>query len=101
MEYHQCCETPNIQKNQNANRDKWLQCNNCDHSTNLPAYASEGEYIAIWNEDFKPTYEELAAKVAELEGELDVFHCIVSESQGVAGYHLNGDIATWDELLQC
>lgn len=25
---------------------------------------------------------------------------IINESQGVIGYHLNGEIATWDELLK-
>ena len=32
------------------------------------------------------------------EGVIDI-RAIVNESEGVAGYHLNGDIAKWDEIL--
>lgn len=55
--------------------------------------------MTLWNEDIKPSYEELEARVASLSHQLQVFLDIVSESQGVAGYHLNGDVAEWDELL--
>lgn len=53
----------------------------------------------MWNDDVKPSYEALEAKVASLSRQLDVFEAIVSDSHGVAGYHLNGDVAEWDELL--
>ena len=39
------------------------------------------------------------SRIAELEHRLQVFENIVSESDGVTDYHLNGDVATWDELL--
>lgn len=38
-------------------------------------------------------------QIATLKSRLDAFEAIVSESDGVAGYHLNGEVATWDELL--
>lgn len=34
--------------------------------------------------------------LAQLVAELDE---LISESHGVAGLHLNGDVAPWDELL--
>jgi len=45
-------------------------------------------------------------RIAELEKERDEYHAMVvytggimEESVGVAGWHLNGDIAEWDELF--
>ena len=37
-------------------------------------------------------------KIAELETKLNEFYNIVNESVGVAGFHLNGEIATWEYL---
>ena len=51
-------------------------------------------------------FESAAAKIAELEEERNEYHAMVvymgaimDESEGVAGYHLNGDIAKWDDLF--
>jgi len=30
---------------------------------------------------------------------LDALEALISESQGVTGWHLNGDAATWEEVL--
>ncbi len=38
------------------------------------------------------------SNIAELVRVLQGIHGIINESSGVAGYHLNGDIATWEEL---
>ncbi|MEH6566205.1 MAG: hypothetical protein V7756_12825 [Halopseudomonas sp.] len=38
------------------------------------------------------------ARIAELESALNGVLEIVSKSTGVAGYHLNGDVALWDEF---
>jgi len=50
-------------------------------------------------------YRELAQKVADreaeierLRAELEAYRKIARNSNGVAGWHLNGDIATWEEL---
>lgn len=50
-------------------------------------------------------YRELGAKCAALESQNDRLRAglqavadLIAESDGVAGLHLNGDIATWDEL---
>ncbi len=37
-------------------------------------------------------------RVGKLEGALGGLLAIVNDSNGVDGYHLNGDIATWDEF---
>lgn len=35
-----------------------------------------------------------------LDGMLTDIHSLMAESYGVAGLHLNGDVATWDELSE-
>lgn len=46
----------------------------------------------------KPEDARLLAAAPELLECLQHIQGIVSESQGVAGWHLNGQIASWDEL---
>ena len=41
----------------------------------------------------------LRGYVNNLEDGLKAMQSIINESVGVAGYHLNGNLATWDELL--
>jgi hypothetical protein len=43
--------------------------------------------------------ERLAGELATLRQLAEEILALVSESTGVAGLHLNGDIAPWDELL--
>lgn len=38
-------------------------------------------------------------RIVELEAQVSDFMSIVSESDGVVGYYLNRNIATWEELL--
>jgi hypothetical protein len=40
------------------------------------------------------------ADYGRLRRALDAVQALIDESQGVCGLHLNGDIATWEELLQ-
>lgn len=40
------------------------------------------------------------AKIEELTRGLAAVESLISESEGVAGLHRNGDIAPWDELLE-
>lgn len=42
---------------------------------------------------------ELDAKTEALTGLVDDIDGLAGESDGVAGLHLNGDVATWGELL--
>jgi len=39
------------------------------------------------------------ARVAELEKKDEQVCALIAESQGVDGLHLNGDVATWEELM--
>ena len=62
-----------------------------------------GSYIVT---DNNTVISELNKRIAELEKERDEYHAMVvymgaimDESEGVAGYHLNGDIAKWDDLF--
>jgi hypothetical protein len=41
---------------------------------------------------------EAADKITQLQTALDHYQEIARNSTGVAGWHQNGDIATWDEL---
>lgn len=54
----------------------------------------------------KLSYEELEAKCAALAAENAVMHetieavlSVADNSSGIAGWHLNGVIATWEEIL--
>lgn len=42
--------------------------------------------------------QEAAAEIERLRKGLAAVDALIRESGGVAGLHLNGDIATWDEL---
>ncbi len=37
--------------------------------------------------------------VFQVEYFLDALRTIIQESRGIDGYHLNGDIATWEEII--
>lgn len=54
----------------------------------------------------KPTYEELEARCAALAAEntglnsvIEAVRGVANESIGIAGWHKNGEIATWEEIL--
>lgn len=49
-------------------------------------------------ESLRQERDKLRARVAELEAALQGMLDIVADSRGVAGYHLNGDTAEWDEF---
>ncbi|MGQ5735346.1 hypothetical protein ACUNI2_26670 [Serratia sp. IR-2025] len=41
----------------------------------------------------------LAVENAEMRGAIDAAIVVAHQSSGIAGWHLNGDIAGWDEIL--
>lgn len=54
----------------------------------------------------KPSYEELEARCVELAAEnaglntvIQAVRGVADQSSGIAGWHLNGEIATWEEIL--
>lgn len=68
--------------------------------------SKNGDVIAVVIADFSEgvTREDLAANAAliaaapELYSALESLLSVVKDSTGVSGYHLNGDIAAWDEF---
>lgn len=46
----------------------------------------------------QPLVDEKDALLRQALKALEDFVCIIKDSQGVKGYHLNGDIAEWDEF---
>ena len=42
----------------------------------------------------------LRAEVERLREAVDAVFTLIADSHGVAGLHLNGDVAPWDELLR-
>lgn len=69
-------------------------CFKCDFSPLLEDAPSKDFAIKSWN---SRVYENEEAE--HLRKQLDIFYDIVDNSNGVSGYHLNGDVASWDELL--
>ena len=68
-----------------------------DRIMNSNIAKSEAEWWA------KGEIERLRGRLALLEGELkglDAVQDLINNSYGVAGLHLNGDVAPWDELLE-
>lgn len=56
---------------------------------------ADSAYIAAANPE---TVLKLIRRVRELEAAVNEIRAIASDSEGVAGWHLNGEIARWDEL---
>lgn len=67
---------------------------------------SLGKFKRARENEMLETLQTQSERIAELEKERDECHAMVvymgaimDESEGVAGYHLNGDIAKWDDLF--
>lgn len=60
-------------------------------SERLEKLHSQLKEVERENEALKRNLQEANTYIADVED-------IISQSQGVAGYHLNGDIAYWDEF---
>ena len=81
----------------------------CEAGINMPAnYTFECinhfvHHIANY-EDLEALALGMASKLEKLEKHanalVDDLHCLINESDGVAGLHLNGNIANWDELTK-
>ncbi|EOS9250420.1 hypothetical protein ACNPU0_001818 [Escherichia coli] len=44
-------------------------------------------------------YQQLAAENAAMHETIEAVRSVADNSSGIAGWHLNGDIATWEEIL--
>lgn len=70
--------------------------------TDLSKMSAEYPGAVDWTGSSAETAQDELAKLRErvkvLEGALDGLLAIIGDSRGVTGYHLNGDIAEWDEF---
>lgn len=49
--------------------------------------------------DLQDHLQQLAAENVGLRETVEAVRCVADNSSGIAGWHLNGDIATWGEIL--
>lgn len=59
-----------------------------------------GSYTAPICKEAANRIEELEEKLGKAEKGLESVFNLINDSVGVAGLHLNGDVALWDSLLQ-
>lgn len=64
-----------------------------DLISNLKAKIAQSDALYI------KKIERLELRVQQLESIIDEFADLVNNSDGVYGLHLNGDLATWKELM--
>ena len=69
-----------------------------DAHTNFVAEVADSALDVI--RGYEHEVERLQARVQELEAALAAVRNLINNSEGVAGLHLNGDVAPWDELLK-
>jgi hypothetical protein len=94
-------------------------CDNCFHKRGSACYRTkeicQSDFdprlglIALDHEAWEPNYETLQLQLQQKEKELeevkrhleklvDSINCLINESQGVYGLHLNGDPVPWNDL---
>lgn len=73
----------------------------------LQRYSVYSSITDPWGFEIKPQSDgqfvdadDAVKYIAELKNLLNDFALIINESEGVAGYHLNGEVAKWDDLLE-
>lgn len=71
-------------------------------------YVAYGDYATLFSElelvkadrdAQQKRADALAVENAEMRGAIDAAIVVAHQSSGIAGWHLNGDIAGWDEIL--
>ncbi len=86
----------------NATKYKWQQCG--DNNSFVYALNDKGvnDFCFVVQAGNKPEKEKeiatLACAAPQLLEALEDLMAIAKESRGIAGYHLNGAIADWDEF---
>lgn len=78
--------------------DAWLNTDGDDISGSYVKYA---DYMALATKlDLaERACAELAAENAAMHETIEAVRSVADNSSGIAGWHLNGDIATWEEIL--
>lgn len=62
-------------------------------------FAMVGYYMAAEIEKLRAQRDALAAESAVMLETIEAVRSVADNSSGISGWHLNGDIATWEEIL--
>ena len=83
----------------NSDNGQIAECRSPDVEWNHIAYVSDGTH---WeeNEEVAKANAQLIATAPELLEALKGLLAITNDSEGVCGYHLNGDLAFWKEFKE-
>ncbi|HHU9495370.1 TPA: hypothetical protein ACUKFZ_003871 [Escherichia coli] len=65
----------------------------------LKVNETNAEYLVRKFDALEAKCETLAAENAAMHEAIEAVRSVADNSSGIAGWHLNGDIATWEEIL--
>ncbi|EGI3892693.1 hypothetical protein IGE81_002381 [Escherichia coli] len=65
----------------------------------LKVNETNAEYLVRKFGELEAKYAALAAENAVMLETIEAVRSVADNSSGIAGWHLNGDIATWEEIL--
>lgn len=65
----------------------------------LKVNETNAEYLVRKFGELEDKYAALAAENAAMHETIEAVRSVADNSSGIAGWHLNGDIATWEEIL--
>ncbi|EFN5752716.1 hypothetical protein FQJ29_01710 [Escherichia coli] len=65
----------------------------------LKVNETNAEYLVRKFAEAEAKCAALAAENAEMHETIEAVRSVADNSSGIAGWHLNGDIATWEEIL--
>ncbi len=65
----------------------------------LKVNATNAEYLVRKFAEAEAKISALAAENAAMHETIEAVRSVADNSSGIAGWHLNGDIATWEEIL--
>ena len=67
--------------------------------SDLKVNETNAEYLVRKFGELEDKYAALAAENAAMHETIEAVRSVADNSSGIAGWHLNGDIATWEEIL--
>lgn len=67
--------------------------------SDLKVNETNAEYLVRKFAEAEAKCAALAAENAEMHETIEAVRSVADNSSGIAGWHLNGDIATWEEIL--
>ncbi|EIF4914374.1 hypothetical protein LFV89_004962 [Escherichia coli] len=67
--------------------------------SDLKINETNAEYLVRKFGELEAKYAALAAENAVMLETIEAVRSVADNSSGIAGWHLNGDIATWEEIL--